>query len=75
MIMHWMNISHAHALCFTGSNASLELYLRTLFRRVFLEPYEDDNDKCFWITLLLKPFPIVNQSRMLYLMFGAADAG
>ncbi|NXO85975.1 FBX47 protein, partial [Sitta europaea] len=49
-----------------GSARRLELRIRLFCRAVLLS----GGDSAFWLTRLLKPWPMVNQARLLYIIFG-----
>ncbi|XP_026525340.1 F-box only protein 47 [Notechis scutatus] len=53
-----------------GRFRKLELRIRTFCRGVFLNHWIDRNDSAFWLRCILNPWPMVNQARLLYLIFG-----
>ncbi|XP_042201072.1 F-box only protein 47 [Callorhinchus milii] len=53
-----------------GATKKLELQVRLFYRRVLLDHWEHQHDTAFWLTRILKPWPIVNQARLLYLLYG-----
>ncbi|XP_053573466.1 F-box only protein 47 [Bombina bombina] len=53
-----------------GSTQKLELRLRLFCRNVLLDHWTHRSDSAFWLTRLLKPWPMVNQAHLLYLFFG-----
>ncbi|KAM5273420.1 F-box only protein 47 [Ctenodactylus gundi] len=53
-----------------GSARKLELRIRLFCRNVLLDHWIHHNDSTFWLTQILKPWPIVNQARLLYVIFG-----
>ncbi|KAK3750595.1 hypothetical protein RRG08_007104 [Elysia crispata] len=52
-----------------GQNAELEANVRLFFRRVFLDPCNTISGKAFWISRVLKPWPIVFQARLLFILY------
>ncbi|NXM81356.1 FBX47 protein, partial [Oenanthe oenanthe] len=56
-----------------GSARRLELRVR-LFCRAVLLSGSRRGDSAFWLTRILKPWPMVNQARLLYLIFGPVSA-
>ncbi|XP_076472156.1 F-box only protein 47-like [Babylonia areolata] len=58
-----------------GAHASVEYDVRCFLRRVFLDPGSSVADKAFWLTRILKPWPLVQQARLLYLLYGVAHEG
>ena len=60
---------------FTGSQSEMELQVRLFFRRVFLNHSSVNKDKAFWLNLVLKPFPLVHQAHLLFLLYGPTCAG
>ena len=65
-------VSH---LLFTGAQWEMELQVRLFFRRVFLNHSCLKTEKAFWLNLVLKPFPLVHQARLLFLLYGPTCAG
>lgn len=53
-----------------GSAQKLELRIRLYCRSVLLNHWIHRSDSAFWLTRILKPWPIVNQARLLYIIFG-----
>ncbi|KAM4033446.1 F-box only protein 47 isoform 3-T4 [Anomaloglossus baeobatrachus] len=53
-----------------GSSYKLELRVRLFCRHVLLDHWTHRTDSAFWLTRLLKPWPIVNQARLLYILYG-----
>jgi len=53
----------------------MELQVRLFFRRVFLNHGPSKVEKAFWLNLVLKPFPLVHQARVLFLLYGPVCAG
>ena len=58
-----------------GSQCEMELQVRLLFRRVFLNHTVTRAEKAFWLNLVLKPFPLVHQARILFLLYGPTCTG
>ncbi|XP_053309892.1 F-box only protein 47 [Spea bombifrons] len=57
-----------------GSACKLELRVRLFCRNVLLDHWTQRSDSAFWLTRLLKPWPFVNQARLLYIIFGPVSA-
>ncbi|KAE8574961.1 hypothetical protein XENTR_v10003645 [Xenopus tropicalis] len=53
-----------------GSSCKQELYVRLFCRNVLLDHWVRCKDTVFWLTRLLKPWPLVHQARLLYILFG-----
>ncbi|XP_007940205.1 F-box only protein 47 [Orycteropus afer afer] len=53
-----------------GSARKLEIRIRLFCRNVLLDHWTHRSDSAFWLTLILKPWPMVNQARLLYIIFG-----
>ncbi|XP_065765487.1 F-box only protein 47 isoform X5 [Muntiacus reevesi] len=53
-----------------GSARKLELRIRLFCRNVLLDHWIHRSDSAFWLTCILKPWPMVNQARLLYILFG-----
>nr|XP_019596132.1 PREDICTED: F-box only protein 47 [Rhinolophus sinicus] len=53
-----------------GSARKLELRTRLFCRNVLLDHWTHRSDSVFWLTRILKPWPMVNQARLLYIIFG-----
>ncbi|XP_059155498.1 F-box only protein 47-like isoform X2 [Physella acuta] len=58
-----------------GSHGQLESRVRQFFRRIFLDPCTTVSDKAFWISRILKPWPIVFQARLLYILYSGHFTG
>ncbi|XP_028559338.1 F-box only protein 47 isoform X1 [Podarcis muralis] len=56
-----------------GSARKLELRIRIFCRSVLLTHWIHRSDSAFWLTRILKPWPMVNQARLLYILFGPAS--
>ncbi|XP_052556078.1 F-box only protein 47 [Tympanuchus pallidicinctus] len=56
--------------CKPGSARKLELRIRLYCRSVLLTHWAHRADSAFWLTRILKPWPMVNQARLLYIIFG-----
>ncbi|XP_023367025.1 F-box only protein 47 [Otolemur garnettii] len=54
----------------SGSARKLELRIRLFCRSVLLDHWTHRSDSAFWLTRILKPWPMVNQARLLYIIFG-----
>ncbi|NXO45701.1 FBX47 protein, partial [Locustella ochotensis] len=59
---------------FPGSARRLELRIRLFCRGVLLSPGSHRSDSAFWLTRILKPWPMVNQARLLYIIFGPVSS-
>ncbi|XP_071885132.1 F-box only protein 47 isoform X2 [Anas platyrhynchos] len=57
-----------------GSARKLELRIRLFCRSVFLNHWIHRSDSAFWLTRILKPWPMVNQARLLYIIFGPVSS-
>ncbi|NXH48543.1 FBX47 protein, partial [Dicaeum eximium] len=57
-----------------GSARRLELRIRLYCRGVLLWPGSRRSDSAFWLTRILKPWPMVNQARLLYIIFGPVSS-
>ncbi|TKS67403.1 F-box only protein 47 [Collichthys lucidus] len=47
-----------------------ELQLRLFCRQVLLDPWQNQPDSQFWLMQLLKPWPMVSQARLLFILYG-----
>ncbi|XP_035532818.1 F-box only protein 47-like [Morone saxatilis] len=47
-----------------------ELQLRLFCRQVLLDPWPNQPDCQFWLTQLLKPWPMVSQAHLLFILYG-----
>ncbi|XP_053383870.1 F-box only protein 47-like [Mercenaria mercenaria] len=54
----------------SGGHQRLEFEIRCFFRRVFLDHCSSLQDRAFWLTRILKPWPLVYQARLLFLLYG-----
>ncbi|NWH58279.1 FBX47 protein, partial [Geococcyx californianus] len=57
-----------------GSARKLELRIRLYCRNVLLSHWIHQSDSAFWLTRILKPWPMVNQARLLYIIFGPVSS-
>ncbi|XP_066442026.1 F-box only protein 47 [Eleutherodactylus coqui] len=57
-----------------GTAYKLELRMRLFCRHVFLDNWNLRRDSAFWLTRLLKPWPMVNQARLLYIFYGPVNS-
>ncbi|XP_071967641.1 F-box only protein 47 isoform X4 [Engystomops pustulosus] len=57
-----------------GSSYKLELRVRLFCRHVLLDHWTQRTDSAFWLSRLLKPWPMVNQARLLYIFFGPVSS-
>ncbi|XP_008843503.1 F-box only protein 47 [Nannospalax galili] len=53
-----------------GNSRRLELRIRLFCRNVLLDHWIHRSDSAFWLTQILKPWPMVNQARLLFIIFG-----
>ncbi|KAM6970333.1 F-box only protein 47-like [Aplochiton taeniatus] len=53
-----------------GANRFLELQIRLFCRQVLLNPWTNRRDQLFWLTSILKPWPMVSQARLLFILYG-----
>ncbi|XP_041367596.1 F-box only protein 47-like [Gigantopelta aegis] len=59
-----------------GIHGKLERETRQFFRKVFLDHCPTVQDRAFWLSRILKPWPMVHQAKILYLLYGASfDTG
>ncbi|KAM3608180.1 uncharacterized protein V6R79_020531 [Siganus canaliculatus] len=47
-----------------------ELQVRLFCRQVLLDQWQNQQDCQFWLTLLLKPWPMVSQAHLLFILYG-----
>ncbi|KAM9214915.1 F-box only protein 47 [Leptosomus discolor] len=57
-----------------GSARKLELRIRLFCRSVLLNHWIHQSNSAFWLTRILKPWPIVSQARLLYIIFGPVSS-
>ncbi|XP_031572953.1 F-box only protein 47-like [Actinia tenebrosa] len=53
-----------------GTYPWFEKYIRVFCREIFLNKALDDQDRGFWLSTILKPWPLVFQARLLYILYG-----
>ena len=58
-----------------GTHAQTEFEVRTFFRRVILDHCQSIVDRAFWLGRILKPWPIVHQARILFILYGPENNG
>ena len=58
-----------------GAHVSMEMEVRLFLRNVFVDPCKSTVDKAFWLTRILKPWPLIHQARLMYLLFGPTHEG
>ncbi|XP_038068040.1 F-box only protein 47-like [Patiria miniata] len=58
-----------------GSNPAVEIKTRRFFRHVLLDQCKTMEDLSMWLHFILKPFPMVHQARLLYLLYGPLCPG
>ncbi|XP_067135516.1 F-box only protein 47-like isoform X3 [Centruroides vittatus] len=55
---------------FPGSNPGKEMYVRMYHRFVYLDYCWNSTDRSFWLSKILKPWPLVHQAKLLFLLYG-----
>ncbi|KAL7881166.1 hypothetical protein AOLI_G00080140 [Acnodon oligacanthus] len=60
----------AAVTCRPGACHRLELAVRLFCRGVLLNQWQRGRDSFFWLTCILRPWPIVSQARLLFILFG-----
>ncbi|RXM91947.1 F-box only protein 47 [Acipenser ruthenus] len=60
-------LEHYRAL---GVSPRLEIQIRLFCRNVLLDHWQSSRDTLFWLTRILKPWPMVNQARLIYIIYG-----
>ncbi|KAK5601957.1 hypothetical protein CRENBAI_018598 [Crenichthys baileyi] len=53
-----------------GLKRHQELQLRLFCRKVLLDPCQNQPDGQFWLVQLLKPWPMVSQAQLLFILYG-----
>ncbi|XP_056435873.1 F-box only protein 47-like isoform X2 [Gadus chalcogrammus] len=53
-----------------GASRYLELQIRQFCRQVLLDPWSSRKECGFWLTQILKPWPMVSQARLLFILYG-----
>ncbi|XP_035250576.1 F-box only protein 47-like [Anguilla anguilla] len=53
-----------------GACHKLELQIRLFCRNVLLDPWQNRRDTLFWLTRILKLWPMVSQARLLFVLYG-----
>ncbi|XP_061082863.1 F-box only protein 47-like [Conger conger] len=53
-----------------GASHRLELQIRLFCRNVLLDPWQNRRDTLFWLTRILKLWPMVCQARLLFILYG-----
>ncbi|XP_078349063.1 F-box only protein 47-like [Oculina patagonica] len=56
-----------------GSQPWYEKYIRVFCREIFLDKASDLVEKGFWLCKILKPWPLVFQARLLYILYGPVN--
>ncbi|XP_068674626.1 F-box only protein 47-like [Montipora foliosa] len=56
-----------------GSQPWHERYIRVFCREIFLDKSGDLNETGFWLCKILKPWPLVFQARLLYIIYGPVN--
>ncbi|XP_023234385.1 F-box only protein 47-like isoform X1 [Centruroides sculpturatus] len=55
---------------FPGSNPEKEMYVRTYYRFIYLDYCWNSTDRNFWLSKILKPWPLKHQAKLLFLLYG-----
>ncbi|XP_060786497.1 F-box only protein 47-like [Neoarius graeffei] len=53
-----------------GTCHRLELEVRVFCRCVMFDRWKNNRDAHFWLACILKPWPIISQARLLFILFG-----
>uniref|UniRef100_A0A8C4N7Y6 FBXO47 ARM repeats region domain-containing protein n=1 Tax=Eptatretus burgeri TaxID=7764 RepID=A0A8C4N7Y6_EPTBU len=53
-----------------GTAPELEIELRLFYRHMLLDHCKYISERIFWLIQILKPWPIVNKARLLYIIYG-----
>lgn len=56
-----------------GTQPWYERYIRVFCREIFLDKACDLAEKGFWLCKVLKPWPLVFQARLLYILYGPVN--
>lgn len=67
---HTNNFIYSYAYLSLGIRWYQELQLRLFCRQVLLDPWLNQPDSQFWLMQLLKPWPIVSQAHLLFILYG-----
>lgn len=46
------------------------MQIRLFCREVLLDPWSNQLDGQFWLTMFLRPWPLVSQARLLFILYG-----
>ncbi|KAM9486842.1 F-box only protein 47-like [Clarias gariepinus] len=60
----------AAVTCKPGTCHRLELEVRFFCRGVMFDQWKNRRDAHFWLTCILRPWPIISQARLLFILFG-----
>lgn len=68
----WRRRNHVCLLAclFSGERWYQELQVRLFCRQVLLDQWPNHSDCQFWLTLLLRPWPIASQAHLLLILYG-----
>ncbi|XP_062599947.1 F-box only protein 47-like [Saccostrea cucullata] len=58
-----------------GTHAQIECEVRMFLRRVILDHCQSVVDRAFWLGRILKPWPMVHQARILFMLYGPESNG
>ena len=56
-----------------GSQPWYERYIRVFCREIFLDKASDPTERGFWLCKILKPWPLVFQARLIYILYGPVN--
>ncbi|KAL5007135.1 hypothetical protein ScPMuIL_015941 [Solemya velum] len=56
----------------SGTHLKVEYDIRVFFRRIFLDQCNSVQERSFWLSCVLRPWPIFHQARLLFLLYGPA---
>lgn len=59
----------------SGARKELEVGVRVFHRRVFLDESRTPNERAFWLTKILKAWPVHHHGRILYILYGPLCLG
>ncbi|XP_023234386.1 F-box only protein 47-like isoform X2 [Centruroides sculpturatus] len=63
-------LNRSHFLQCCGSNPEKEMYVRTYYRFIYLDYCWNSTDRNFWLSKILKPWPLKHQAKLLFLLYG-----
>uniref|UniRef100_A0A3B3CVT1 F-box protein 47 n=1 Tax=Oryzias melastigma TaxID=30732 RepID=A0A3B3CVT1_ORYME len=74
-ITHLMQKTEGIITAKPGVKVHQELQLRRFCRCVLLDPWANQPECQIWLTQLLKPWPIVSQAHLLFILYGPLQPG